>query len=140
MPFREEFPCDIPKPMYNGFWKGLSSSPLTGTQRRGRQALLSRLISGLSFEESLMLPSKNLVPDARITQRVTQLLAGRGLRSPCRVVVKTLQGEVTLSGSVQYGHQKAAAVQVAKSSQGVKGVVDRLTILAAPKRDTGRPG
>jgi osmotically-inducible protein OsmY len=83
-----------------------------------------------------MLSSKNLIPDARISERVSQLIAGRGLRAPCRVTVKTLKGEVTLSGTVQYSHQKAAAVQVSKGSPGVRRVIDRLTVMPAATRST----
>lgn len=86
-----------------------------------------------------MLPSKNLIPDARITERVTQLLAGRGLRSPCRVKVKTVKGEVTLSGTVQYNHQKAAAVQATRGSQGVSRVIDQLTLIPPPARQIPPP-
>jgi osmotically-inducible protein OsmY len=75
-----------------------------------------------------MLMRKGQVPDAKITERVTQLLSNRGLRSPCRVIVTTLNGEVTLSGTVQHGHQKTSAVQVTRGTTGVRRIKDLLIV------------
>ena len=52
------------------------------------------------------------ISDAAISRSVTQHLAGRGLRSPCRIEVQTRNGEVTLSGTVQYVHQRDEVVQI----------------------------
>ena len=49
--------------------------------------------------------------DDRITQTVTNKLATRGFSSPCRLTVQTSNGQVTLSGTVQYAHQKSAATE-----------------------------
>jgi osmotically-inducible protein OsmY len=73
------------------------------------------------------------VQDKSITRQVQSKLAGRGLNAPCRIVVDTVKGEVTLSGSVQYLQQKANAVQAANGISGVRRVVDRLTVKAAVK-------
>jgi osmotically-inducible protein OsmY len=73
------------------------------------------------------------VSDQTITQQVQNKLAGRGLSSPCHVTVETRKGEVTLSGSVQYAHQKGTAVQVANVISGVRRVIDRLIVKAVPK-------
>ena len=75
-----------------------------------------------------MLARKGQIPDKTITERVTQLLSNRGLRSPCRVSVTTLNGEVTLSGTVQHSHQKTSAVQATRGANGVRRVVDQLTV------------
>lgn len=72
--------------------------------------------------------------DRTITQQVSQRLATRGLRSPCRIDVQARNGEVTLTGNIQYPHQRAAAMQAASTAEGVRHVVDRLTIKAAVKR------
>jgi osmotically-inducible protein OsmY len=74
------------------------------------------------------------VPDRLLTQQVTQKLANRGIRSPCHVAVQTRKGDVTLSGSVQYAHQKGAATQVVGGITGVRRVVDQLTVKAVAKR------
>jgi osmotically-inducible protein OsmY len=70
------------------------------------------------------------VQDRTITRQVQSSIAGRGVGSPCRVDVQVNKGEVTLNGTVQYTHQKSAAVQAASSVAGVRRVVDRLTVKA----------
>lgn len=75
--------------------------------------------------------------DQAITQKVTDRLANRGVRAPCRVAVATKNGQVTLSGSVQYGHQKRLAVNAASGITGVRRVVDALTVKPLAKR--GQP-
>jgi osmotically-inducible protein OsmY len=72
--------------------------------------------------------------DRNIATQVTQRLATRGLRSPCKIEVQSKNGEVTLTGSIQYPYQRSAAVQAASTASGVRQVVDRLTIKAAVKR------
>lgn len=74
------------------------------------------------------------VPDRLITQQVSQKLANRGIRSPCHVEVSTNNGEVTLSGSVQFGHQKGIAAQAVSGITGVRRVVDQIVIKAHVKR------
>jgi len=73
------------------------------------------------------------ISDQSITRQVENRLSGRGLSSPCHVAVETKNGEVTLSGSVQYAHQKGTAVQVANVISGVRRVIDRLIVKTAAK-------
>lgn len=80
-----------------------------------------------------MLSRKNQIPDDTIAQKVTQQLSNRGLRSPCKVVVRALNGEVTLSGSVQHTHQKTSAVQVTRGVAGVRRIVDQLQVTPMKK-------
>ncbi|HZL88215.1 MAG TPA: BON domain-containing protein [Pirellulaceae bacterium] len=68
------------------------------------------------------------IPDRTIDQQVAQKLSNRGINSPSQVTVQTRRGEVTLSGLVQYPHQKNSAVQVANSVMGVRRVIDNLTV------------
>jgi osmotically-inducible protein OsmY len=72
--------------------------------------------------------------DRSIVQQVTQRLATRGIRSPCRIDVQSKNGEVTLTGAVHYPHQRAAAMQAASSASGVRHVVDRLSVKPPEKR------
>lgn len=72
--------------------------------------------------------------DRTVTQQVTQRLATRGLRSPCRIDVHSRNGEVTLTGEIQYPHQRSAAMHAASSTSGVRHVVDRMTIKPPKKR------
>ena len=73
------------------------------------------------------------VQDKTITRQIQSRLAGRGLISPCRIVVETMKGEVTLTGSVQYAQQKSTAVQAANGISGVRRVVDRLVVKVVAK-------
>ncbi len=67
-------------------------------------------------------------------QQVTQRLATRGLRSPCKIDVQSRNGEVTLTGAIQYPHQRSSAKQAAATAAGVKNVVDRMTVKPTEKR------
>lgn len=66
--------------------------------------------------------------DQVITQHVTNKLAKGGISSPCRVAVQTKNGDVTLSGTVQYLHQKGSAVKAASGIAGVRRVHDQMTV------------
>ena len=68
------------------------------------------------------------IPDRTIDQQVAQKLSSRGVNSPSQVTVSTRRGEVTLSGVVQFAHQKNAAVQAANSVMGVRRVIDNLSV------------
>ena len=72
--------------------------------------------------------------DGRITQQVTNKLASRGFSSPCRLTVHTANGQVTLTGIVQYAHQKSAAVSAISGMTGVRRVIDQMTVKPAVKR------
>jgi hypothetical protein len=71
--------------------------------------------------------------DATISKNVTRQLAGRGMRSPCHIQVQTHNGEVTLSGTVQFVHQRDAAVQAIRTVEGVKRIVEKLKVTPPPK-------
>jgi hypothetical protein len=77
--------------------------------------------------------------DRTISNQVTQRLATRGIRTPCRVGVETKNGEVTLTGNIQYPYQRSAAMNAAATTPGVRHVVDRLTIKPAVKRPQPKP-
>jgi len=72
--------------------------------------------------------------DDRITQQVNNKLASRGFAAPCRLTVKSSHGQVTLSGTVQYAHQKSAAVSAISGMAGVRRVIDQMTVTPAAKR------
>jgi hypothetical protein len=66
--------------------------------------------------------------DKVITQQIHRELVDQGVAWPSKVGVESRSGEVTLSGSVQYFHQKKAAVGAAIGVAGVRRVVDEMTI------------
>jgi len=73
---------------------------------------------------------KEVVSDKTLDQKVIQQLSARGMRSPCKIAVLTSKGVVTLSGDIEYEHQRNAAVQAARHLDGVKSVVDQLHVKA----------
>ncbi len=82
-----------------------------------------------------MQENKNKISDPKIMQNVTQRLASCGIRSPSRVVVTSANGQVTLTGMVQYQHQRHSILQAARNIAGVRGVVDLLKLIVAPRKN-----
>lgn len=72
--------------------------------------------------------AEELGADAKITQEILAKLVRSGVRAPCRVVVNTSGGDVTLSGTVQQDQQKSAAMRAAASISGVRRVIDHMTV------------
>jgi len=66
--------------------------------------------------------------DRLILQRVNHQLSTRGIRNPCRVDAAVKNGDVTLTGTIQYEHQRKAAVQAATGVTGVRRVNDHMTV------------
>lgn len=73
--------------------------------------------------------------DAGITTAVKSKLAADERTSAMKIDVDTSEKVVTLNGTVQTEAEKAAAEQVAKSTEGVTSVVNRLTVAPAATRD-----
>jgi hypothetical protein len=71
---------------------------------------------------------KEIIPDKTINLKVTQQLSARGMRAPCSIAVQTAKGVVTLSGNIEYEHQRNTAVQAARHLDGVSRVVDNLRV------------
>lgn len=67
--------------------------------------------------------------DPTISRKVNELLANRGMRAPCRIVVATKKGRVTLSGMIQYEQQRRIAVKAAGSIAGVQSVEDQMKVI-----------
>jgi hypothetical protein len=78
---------------------------------------------------------KEPVPDAAITQKATQQISNRGLRTPCRISVQTRKGEVTLSGHVLYPHQRDAAIAAIRSIDGIRKVHDQIKVRPPVKHE-----
>jgi osmotically-inducible protein OsmY len=75
---------------------------------------------------------KSLVPDKSIDQKVAHQLVSRGFRAPCNLVVQTRGGVVTVSGKVEYEHQRVAVLHVIRGIDGVVHTVDHMQV--APKQ------
>jgi len=76
---------------------------------------------------------KDQIPDPSISQRVSQLLSNRGMRPPCQINVQTSKGNVTLSGKIQYEHQRRIVMQTARNVEGVMRVTDQLQVIPQKK-------
>ncbi len=74
------------------------------------------------------MPKKVVVKDETLLLKVTQQLAKRGIRTPCKVKVLVMKGNVTLSGEVQYEVQKKTAMHAAREVYGVQRVFNQLTV------------
>ncbi len=66
--------------------------------------------------------------DAAITSAVKTKFLGDTQVSGLKIDVDTKDGVVTLTGSVKSAAEKAEAIRLAKTTTGVKSVVDKLTI------------
>jgi osmotically-inducible protein OsmY len=73
------------------------------------------------------------VQDKTITRQVQGKIAGRGLGIPCRIVVDTVKGQVTLTGTVQYEQQRNTAAQASRGVAGVRNVIDRMRVVPPVK-------
>ena len=72
---------------------------------------------------------KNIIPDRSIDQKVGQQLASHGMKPPCKVVASSKGGTVTLTGKIQYEHQRNSCIQTARRVEGVQRVVDQLQVI-----------
>ncbi len=83
---------------------------------------------------------KIIIPDRTIDQKVGQQLANRGMRPPCKVAASSQKGTVTLTGKIQYEHQRNLCTQIARGVEGVQRVVDQLQVIVkVVKKDGDRP-
>ncbi len=76
------------------------------------------------------------VKDPVISQKAIQKLSSLGVRPPCRVIVVSNKGNVTLSGTIQYEHQRQMAVHGVRGIAGVQRVVDQMRVIPSRKYGT----
>ncbi|MDZ7617150.1 MAG: BON domain-containing protein [Patescibacteria group bacterium] len=74
--------------------------------------------------------------DPVISRKVSEKLSSLGVRPPCRVTVVSSKGKVTLSGNIQYEHQRQGAMHAARGIAGVQSVVDQLRVIPIRKHGT----
>ena len=73
------------------------------------------------------------VKDPVLSQKVGQKLSSLGVRSPCRVTVVSNKGNVTLSGTIQYEHQRQRVLRGVRATSGVQRVVDQMRVIPSRK-------
>jgi osmotically-inducible protein OsmY len=71
--------------------------------------------------------------DDHVTRNINNKLASRGFGSQ-HLTVATRNGLVTISGGVQFAHQKKAALKAIAGLMGVRRVTDQMTVKPAVKR------
>ena len=74
------------------------------------------------------------VPDKRVLQKVEQRLSRTGLGSQSKISVLVRNGDVTMSGTLQYDTQRRSVLHAARGVEGVRRIVDQLQVKAAPKK------
>jgi len=84
------------------------------------------------------MPLQEKIDDPTIARKVTEKLSSSGIRAPCRVTVASSKGNITLAGSIQYEHQRQAAMRAASSVTGVQRVVDQMKV--TPKKPPAKTG
>jgi osmotically-inducible protein OsmY len=72
----------------------------------------------------------NKVSDQSIIQKAAQQLSSRGMQSPCHIAVIAHSGDVTLSGTILYEHQRLTALHAVRGINGVRRVVDHMQIMS----------
>jgi osmotically-inducible protein OsmY len=71
---------------------------------------------------------KTPVSDTAITQQAHHMLTTHGFRAPCNIEVQTSRGVVTLSGTIEFDHQRIAILRVIHQIDGVSYVNDRMQV------------
>jgi len=72
---------------------------------------------------------RETTPDKTILKDVNKRLARSGVGSRCRVTATVSRGQVTLTGQMQYENQRRPIVQAVNRVDGIKGVIDQLTVM-----------
>lgn len=75
-----------------------------------------------------MAQRKDPIPDSVLKNKVTQQLANRGLRTPCRIHVEVRKGVLTLTGQVNYPHQRDAAMAAVRSIDGLSRIHEQIQV------------
>lgn len=74
------------------------------------------------------------MPDKQLCQKVEQRMARAGGGSQAKISVQVHNGDVTLSGTLQYEAQRRPALHAARGVAGVRRVVDQLTLKPAARK------
>ena len=79
-----------------------------------------------------MLSYGDRVPDKTVERKVTQRLGRAGLGSQSKITVAVRNGQVTMSGTLQFDAQRKSVLNSARGVAGVRNVVDQLQF--APRK------
>jgi osmotically-inducible protein OsmY len=77
----------------------------------------------------------NKVPDSQLTRSVNMKIAQRSGGSGCKVTAVVSNGYVTLSGTVDAEYQKRPIINAINGINGVRRIVDSMTVAVKKKKD-----
>jgi len=77
---------------------------------------------------------KNQIPDKSLLKSVTQGMMRKGTNSS-RVTATVRSGEVTISGTIDFEHQRRSILGSVNNITGIKRVVDQLRVEKKQKRN-----
>jgi len=80
---------------------------------------------------------RDQVPDKRIIQKLNQRLARAGMGSKAKIAFTVKNGNVTVSGALQYDNQRRPLLSALRGVDGVRGLVDQLTVKPQQKNKWG---
>ena len=72
----------------------------------------------------------NEIPAKAILQKLNQRLARIASGSRNNITATVNNGDVTLSGTIQFEHQRRIMIRAVNSVQGVRRVIDQVQVLA----------
>ncbi len=107
---------------------------------RAIRTLGGMILAGLVFGSiEVLAQTASPLPDAQIESNVLKALASAPELSTQNIQTATVYGTVTLSGNVQNEKMRTQAENLAARAQGVKKVVDELTLGDTPGTPLGEP-
>jgi osmotically-inducible protein OsmY len=72
---------------------------------------------------------REVIPDKTISEKVNQRLGRMGTGGRDHITATIRSGDVTLTGSLSYEHQRRALVNAARGIEGVRRVIDQLRVV-----------
>jgi len=88
-----------------------------------------RFGAGESLRGVSTMPRANEVSDKSVLQKVNQRLMGIGTGSRNGITAAVSHGDVTVSGSIQFEHQRRNVMRAASGVAGVRRVIDHVQVL-----------
>lgn len=70
----------------------------------------------------------NVIPDKTVLRNVVQRLSRLGAGTPSHVTATVRGGDVTMSGTIAYEHERRTVLKAASSVAGVRRVIDQLRV------------
>lgn len=74
------------------------------------------------------MPFGNILPDKTLLKNVQQRLSRLGAGTSNRVTANVRSGEVTMSGTIAYEHERRNILKAASTVSGVRRVIDQLRL------------